>query len=253
MENRPPKSKKYFSVVQSRYDDFVALHANATAGGMKLDGTRGSSDMPAHPMKMANEVNRGIHQTGVFLPWHRYALSLWEDALRDECGWKGGLAFWDWHQDTAEAGGDWLQSPLFDPVSGYGGNGQRLNVSTLADLVAAAIGGTGGGCVIDGPFQSRKLSIGPMGQMMPNKTRCLTRNFNIKMAYSSASSKSMRKILSAKSMAEFRQLAETGVHQNWETIQDGIDSLGSMHNIGHFGIGGEVSPPTFVFAHWCSY
>jgi tyrosinase len=32
----------------------------------------------------------GIHNTGVFLPWHRYAVHIWEDAIRSECGWEGG-------------------------------------------------------------------------------------------------------------------------------------------------------------------
>ncbi|KAE9979520.1 hypothetical protein BLS_009726 [Venturia inaequalis] len=85
---------------------------------------------------MASNINGAIHHTGVFLSWHRYALSLWEDALRDECGWRGGLAYWDWHRDTPEAGADWLQSPLFDTVSGYGGNGQRVNASAPAGGIA---------------------------------------------------------------------------------------------------------------------
>lgn len=212
---------------------------------MKLDGSRGSSDVIAHPMKMASNINGAIHHTGVFLSWHRYALSLWEDALRDECGWRGGLAYWDWHRDTPEAGADWLQSPLFDTVSGYGGNGQRVNASAPAGGIA--VGGTGGGCVLDGPFQNRTLSIGPMGQMLLNNTRCLTRNFNVKVAYMSASSKSMRKILGAKSMAESRQLAESSVESRRAMSKGGnIDSFGSMHSIGHVGIGGEASSLTLV-------
>ncbi|RDI87962.1 hypothetical protein Vi05172_g1759 [Venturia inaequalis] len=194
---------------------------------------------------MASNINGAIHHTGVFLSWHRYALSLWEDALRDECGWRGGLAYWDWHRDTPEAGADWLQSPLFDTVSGYGGNGQRVNASAPAGGIA--VGGTGGGCVLDGPFQNRTLSIGPMGQMLLNNTRCLTRNFNVKVAYMSASSKSMRKILGAKSMAESRQLAESSVESRRAMSEGGnIDSFGSMHSIGHVGIGGEASSLTLM-------
>jgi len=34
MISAPPKYKKYFPVVESRYDDFAALHANASFGGI---------------------------------------------------------------------------------------------------------------------------------------------------------------------------------------------------------------------------
>jgi tyrosinase len=259
MQSKPPISQKHFSVVKSRYDDFVALHANSTGGGIKLDGSKGWSDMVANPSGMANQMRYGIHGTGTFLPWHRYALSLWENALGDECGWKFGIAYWDWHRDTPEAGSEWLQSPVFDPVSGYGGNGKRVNVSmtppgmnstafaALAKIIPGldapmTMGGLGGGCVLDGPFQNQTLSIGPMGQMTANNTRCLTRNINPLQAQTSANSKSMRKVLSAKNMVEFRQWAESG-SRDWSLSMKGIsvDSYGSMHDIGHGGVGGEVS------------
>jgi tyrosinase len=240
----------------------VALHANSTGGGLKLDGSKGWADFIANPFTMAKTMMGGIHGTGTFLPWHRYALSLYEDALRDECGWKGGQPYWDWHLDTPEAGGEWLKSPIFDPVSGFGGNGKKvdsaalpngMNISTLAGLAKIIPGldlsmimdGTGGGCVLDGPFQHRSLTIGPMGQMTANNTRCLTRNINAKFAQSSASSKSMRKVLSAKTMAEFRYLAESGsrsISVSWHGINV-TDEGGNMHNIGHAGVGGEVSCP----------
>jgi tyrosinase len=31
----PPKFKKYFPIVENRYDDFVALHVNSTLGGKR--------------------------------------------------------------------------------------------------------------------------------------------------------------------------------------------------------------------------
>jgi len=255
----PAKSKKYFSVVQNRYDDFVALHANSTGGGLKMDGFKGLTDMVANPLSMAATMTRGIHGTGVFLPWHRYALSTYEDALRDECGLKIGHPYWDWHLDTPEAGGSWNSSPIFDPISGFGGNGARVNMSSmmppgidqgiLATLARLIPGfdmqmamGTGGGCVLDGPFKNRTLVIGPMGQMTPNNTRCLTRSMNDKMAHESASSKSIRKLLGAKTMTEFRTWIETG-SMSWSVGLKGLNITnegGDMHNLGHGGIGGEM-------------
>lgn len=32
-----------------------------------------------------------IHYTGTFLSWHRYFIYLFEQALRDECGYQGNL------------------------------------------------------------------------------------------------------------------------------------------------------------------
>jgi hypothetical protein len=34
----PPKFKKYFPIVENRYDDFVALHVNSTLGGKTSHG-----------------------------------------------------------------------------------------------------------------------------------------------------------------------------------------------------------------------
>jgi len=128
----------------------------------------------------------------------------------------------DWHLDTPEAGGDWDKSPLFDSVNGFGGNGAYVNQSamplpggmsaeTLAQLTKLIpgfdlpmFGGSGGGCIQDGIFANRTLTIGPMGQMTPNNTRCITRGFNAKLAHQSASKKSLSKVLSAKTFTELR-------------------------------------------------
>lgn len=47
---------------KTRYDDFVAVHINQTLS---------------------------IHGTGNFLGWHRYFVYTYEQALRNECGYKG--------------------------------------------------------------------------------------------------------------------------------------------------------------------
>lgn len=60
--NRAPGAK-------SRYDDFVALHINQTTQ---------------------------IHMTGNFMMWHRYYTWAFERALRDECGYKGYVPYWNW-------------------------------------------------------------------------------------------------------------------------------------------------------------
>lgn len=54
---------------KSRYDDFVAVHVNQT---------------------------NTIHHSGWFLPWHRYYLYSFEQALRLECGLEAYVPYWNW-------------------------------------------------------------------------------------------------------------------------------------------------------------
>jgi tyrosinase len=85
--NKEPTTKKTFPVVANRYEDFVALHANASAGGRDL--TKGFSMMPGMPGRPGG-MEDGVHFTGTFLPWHRYVIWVYESTLRDECGWDMG-------------------------------------------------------------------------------------------------------------------------------------------------------------------
>jgi tyrosinase len=79
--NKEPITKKTYPVVTNRYEDFVALHANSSAGGKDL--TKAS----AFPALGGDD---GVHFNGVFLPWHRYVIWVYETTLREECGWDMG-------------------------------------------------------------------------------------------------------------------------------------------------------------------
>jgi hypothetical protein len=46
---------------------------------------------PAHDDSGNTQPFSGAHATGHILGWHRYTISLWEDALVNECGWQGGI------------------------------------------------------------------------------------------------------------------------------------------------------------------
>lgn len=59
----PPKSDPSWApAAKTRFDDFVAIHVNQTLY---------------------------IHGNGPFLTWHRYFVWAYEQALRNECGYKG--------------------------------------------------------------------------------------------------------------------------------------------------------------------
>jgi tyrosinase len=184
----------------------------------------------------------GVHGGGAILPWHRYAITLYEDVLISECGWQGGvpckigfqlsgepfnksLVDWNWFLDTKDGGGSFLKSPVFDKDTGFGGNGKKISLSGLFGLPGSAPGSsvllqpghshsdsavesllsgfsTGGGCLLDGPFINRTVRIGPFGKMAPDNTHCLTRNLNPMIAEWSANKKTLSRILSAKTYAE---------------------------------------------------
>jgi len=54
----------------------------------------------------------GIHGVGHFLPWHRYYVAIFEFLLRDECGYRGQMTWWD---ETRDAG-NFRGAPLFTPA-----------------------------------------------------------------------------------------------------------------------------------------
>ena len=71
------------SGARSRFDDFVVTHVLQTYS---------------------------VHATANFLSWHRYYIYAYEQLLRNECGYKGYLPYYNWawwHEDPAS-------SPLFD-------------------------------------------------------------------------------------------------------------------------------------------
>jgi tyrosinase len=59
-----------------------------------------------------------VHGVAAFLPWHRYFVQVYEDALH-ECGYTGTAMYWDWVADSSNP----TQSAVWDPITGFGGNG----------------------------------------------------------------------------------------------------------------------------------
>ncbi|KAL2801047.1 tyrosinase central domain protein [Aspergillus keveii] len=164
--------------VRDRLDDFVATHINYTTV---------------------------IHKNGVLLPWHRHYIHLWEVALRDECGYEGGVPYWDWTLTPTL-----FDNPIFAPSSSddpnidtsLSGDGtydvteQLLRDPTILGFPE----GRGGGCVTDGPFVDFPVHMGPFNfqQAYPYaplpwnaydyNPRCLQRNLQpaVLAAYNNA-------------------------------------------------------------------
>jgi tyrosinase len=124
-----------------------------------------ASLIPGARSRFVNQTQT-IHYTGNFLGWHRYFTWQYEQALRNECGYKGYQPYWNWAK-TAESGLE--NSTMLDgspfSMSGNGefipgGGNVNLGGNGLPDFLIPA--GTGGGCIKSGPFKDMKVNLGPV-------------------------------------------------------------------------------------------
>ncbi|KAK6379302.1 hypothetical protein LTS17_006220 [Exophiala oligosperma] len=101
------------------------------------------------------------HNTVGFLSWHRWFIHLYEEALRDFCGWNKGLVYWDWSLDWQDP----ASSPIWDSRIGFGGDGDlslpRTNMPPNAT------------CVRDGPFSNYQVR----NTGWATQPHCLSRGF----------------------------------------------------------------------------
>ncbi|RYO73105.1 hypothetical protein AA0113_g409 [Alternaria arborescens] len=98
-----------------------------------------------------------IHGTGNFLSWHRYYIWACEQALRNECGYKGYLPYNNWSK--------WAKDPL---------------ASLLFDGSKTSISGDGDWKINLGPMQTTAKGVPPNPQAdgLGYNPRCLSRDIN---------------------------------------------------------------------------
>ncbi|KLU82363.1 hypothetical protein MAPG_01435 [Magnaporthiopsis poae ATCC 64411] len=230
---KPSKSPSSFAPgARSRFDDFVAVHINQTLS---------------------------IHGTGNFLTYHRYITWAYEQALRNECGYKGYQPYWNWFTYTDDP----TKSPLFDgsPTS-LSGDGQFLQHNgTLAGAGKVWLpSGKGGGCLKSGPFADVKVNLGPVrpgqdglkpsptGNLGPNP-RCISRDLNPGV---------LQRWMTYENLLNVTVGAAShsvGAFQDELQGRFGDGFLG-MHATGHMAIGGEstdlfssINDPSFYLHH----
>jgi tyrosinase len=223
LQKKPPRFPKSFAPgVRSRFDDFVAIHINQTLT---------------------------IHYTATFLSWHRYFTWIYEQALRNECGYTGTQPYWNWGQYAQDP----TQNPMFSgssvSLSGDGQYipnhpGQVLSLPGFPDVDLPP--GKGGGCVKTGPFASMSVNLGPVvyptgtgniTQGLQYNPRCLKRDLN---PYCSQHWTTPGNI--------------TYLIDHWQTVADfqfnmqGIPGSGALgvHGGGHYTIGGDPGGDFFV-------
>ena len=104
-----------------------------------------------------NKLSNQIHSVAAFLPWHRYFIQVYENALKTECGYTGTALYWDWVADAAAP----RLAAVWDPDTGFGGNGTGI-ANTKYSF-----------CVNDGPFANIQLRFYGNDTV----THCLQRQF----------------------------------------------------------------------------
>ncbi|QKX62695.1 uncharacterized protein TRUGW13939_09856 [Talaromyces rugulosus] len=194
-----------------------------------------------------------IHISGLLLPWHRYFVSLFEQALRNECGYQGYQPYWDWSKHVIQQ-----NSTIFSgSENSYGGNGEAIphgeyNITTAGGPPPVTTSlqppGTGGGCIFGGPFANHNLSIDATndGASTPvqtfKKPRCLTRDFNL---------------TTLSRQNSYERVTELILNnENIKSFHAQIEDVNGVHFGGHAFIGGEnfnlftsPSDPAFYLHH----
>ncbi|KAH9905243.1 hypothetical protein F4778DRAFT_729142 [Xylariomycetidae sp. FL2044] len=129
---------------------YIAAQQCVMESPAKLDKVPGAKTRWDELVGLHQILSLQIHSTGNFLPFHRYFLHAHE-FLMNECGYDGGLPYWDEPRDA----GKFAVSSVFDPLLGFGGTGTGAQA-----------------CVPDGPFKNMTVNIGPG---FTSTARCVNR------------------------------------------------------------------------------
>ena len=220
-----------------------------------------------------------IHGNGNFLSWHRYYVWAYEEALRNECGYKGYQPYYNWPLWAKDP----VKSPLFDgSETSMSGDGAFVANRTAAcqpspdRCLVLLQPGTGGGCV-SGPFEesvfylseqrtlevrvltasSWKVSLGPIQTMSENvapnpqadglgyNPRCIKRDFNKQAANETNDARTSALIKGAHDILTFQNNMQNftlGVMGGKCPFSLHIFRTDSplVHNGGHYTWGGDA-------------
>lgn len=182
---------------RSYYDDFIVVHINQTLG---------------------------VHDDAVFLPWHREFIHLFEQALQQQCGYTGSLPYWNWPLWASSLS----TSPLFDgSASSLSGDGFPEGNETYHINENVIPHGSGGGCVMSGPFVDYTVIYGPFtfedvfyfnGTLPPwtfkTTERCFSRDLNTYVATRATSQAVVDVLLASETFSEFNNQLDLRRNQN---------------------------------------
>ncbi|KAK5659064.1 hypothetical protein OQA88_1152 [Cercophora sp. LCS_1] len=223
LQSKPALTSSAAPGAKSRFDDYIVVHIQQTPRN---------------------------HGSTFFLPWHRYYIWHYENALRTECGYNGYQPYWNWGRYAADP----VNSPLFngDEYS-MGGNGKKETYPGITIPGAPAPAnrippGDGGGCVTTGPFKNMTVNIGPIAPSLTNlprnprsdglgyNPRCLRRDVNRNAAAVTFSNYTYNLITQNKDAYWF------------QTVMEGQFPQGKwgVHTGGHYTVGGDPAGDFYV-------
>jgi len=169
---------------------------------------------------MHMDLNTRIHFTGQFLPWHRWYVYVFEQSLKNKCGYTGVSPYWDWRIDAP----DFHESSFWkdrDPKSGLGGWGDPNEDFRVPD----------------GGFNKLHLSY--------PSPHILRRNFTL-LAFASS-------FLPAEYFTEPQKEANTSftasaintllktTRGNYRNFQAGFEAFEGAHSAVHLIVGGDLA------------
>ncbi|OJJ47300.1 hypothetical protein ASPZODRAFT_65185 [Penicilliopsis zonata CBS 506.65] len=220
--------------VKTRYDDFVATHINQTLE---------------------------IHYTGTFLIWHRTFVWVFDQALREECGYSGAFPYWDWPSTTENL----EKSSVFDGSdTSLSGNGWHIPhegeiVLSLGDYAPVILPpGNGGGCVVSGPFVNYTINLGPAALALPgNRTLAVANplDYNPRCFRRDLTTEIIRSLANYTAVVDL--ITQNDDIWDFEMVMQGVPGSGviGVHGGGHYSMGGDpgrdlyVSPGDPAFWH----
>ncbi|SPQ25703.1 18e28050-06f6-45fc-b018-0118a96aaa27 [Thermothielavioides terrestris] len=222
LQSKPALTTSQAPGAKSRFDDYVVIHILQTPRN---------------------------HGSTFFLPWHRYYVWHYENALRTECNYTGYQPYWNWDRYAKDP----ANSPLFDGSEGsMGGNGakvahQGIPIPGAPSPYNVIPPGDGGGCVTTGPFKNMTVNVGPIAptiQVPRNprsdglgyNPRCLRRDINKHAAAVTTANYTYDLITSNSDVYWF------------QTVMEGQFAQGKwgVHAGGHYTISGDPAGDFFV-------
>lgn len=198
----------------NRFSDYAVVHVNRT---------------------------RTVHLDGFFLVWHRMYLHVFEEDLRNTCGYTGAFPYWNWPATADNLRG----SPIFDG-SEYSMSGDGFFTNNDPIVLAPTLSlphGSGGGCIMSGPFQGMSKTMDditnqfllngtePPHSVYDKKETCLTRDLNTFAAQTWCNYTAVQVAVEAPDLPTFEDLVNGVI---------GGGSLG-IHSGAHFIMGSPAS------------
>ncbi|KAJ3165669.1 hypothetical protein HDU88_003862 [Geranomyces variabilis] len=159
------------------------------------------------------------HNLPAFLPWHRGMLSLLEFWLSSNCGWTGGLPYWDWTLDSQAP-----QNSVILSSKWFGGNGNPAQQN----------------CITNGQFTDVRTVF-----TNPGTSNCIHRFFNVNNQ--PAAGPTLINSVAQQALMQNSRTSYASFRNNFES---------QPHNAVHSSIGGDmfvvtISPndPLFYLHH----